>query len=445
MNSETRRHPSHGPATHDAGPGRRVGRGTGSAGDTHRGLGPPRLCGEVAREQWAVLTHELAIARAQLSLAERAGAELSLARRVNEEVSRASGLGDLAEAIVDLVVGALDYEGACLLTVPSGGALTPTAHRGLTGEQLRLLIARLVGSAAGTGRAADLFEAVVGQGLRLAIAGQNVVVLPLRASSELVGALACLRPASAGPIGGRDAARLEIVVRPVAAAVKSASLARELRALFVNTVQALAAAVDAKDPYTRGHSQRVSRLCLALGRALGLEEQRVEDLYLAGALHDVGKIAVPERVLLKRGRLDDVEWQDMRLHPAKGAEIVAHVPELTRLLPAIRHHHERYGGSGYPDGLSGPDIPEDARILAVCDAFDAVTSQRTYRAARSAMSALGEIHRHRGSQFDPEVADHFIEHAARSEMFIGIVQRGPNAENRNEDAVEEGGRSSGGE
>jgi len=374
---------------------------------------------ETVRCKWPELLEELAAARAELALAEQA----------SEVVGKATALADLADSIVRLVVGAVGFEAACLLTGTREGVLLPAAYCGVTEDQRRLVAARLAPylgqSPASAGQGGARLPATPAETLCFTAGDQNVVAVRLQVATELVGALVCLRPVAAGATRERELVRLHIVGRQVAVALKNARLAEDLRALFLHTVQALAAAIDAKDRYTQGHSERVSELGRELGTAMGLDEQRVEDLYLAGALHDVGKIAVPERVLAKQGRLDDLEWEDMRSHPARGAEIVGHVPELTRLMPAIRHHHEQYGGNGYPDGLTGGDIPEDARILAICDAFDAITSQRTYRAARSPMAALGEIHRHRGSQFDPEVAELFIEHAARSDLLIRIVGRPP--------------------
>lgn len=174
------------------------------------------------------------------------------------------------------------------------------------------------------------------------------------------------------------------------------------------TIQALAAAVDAKDPYTRGHSQRVAEYAAALGKILGLPQAEVELIYTTGTLHDVGKIGVPDAILKKPGRLDDDERAIMETHPALGELIVRKAPQLAATLPGVRHHHERWDGKGYPDGLAGEMIPLIARLLAIADTFDAMTSDRPYRKGLGWDVALEEIARGAGTQFDPALAPLFV-------------------------------------
>ncbi|MFI1222347.1 MULTISPECIES: HD-GYP domain-containing protein [unclassified Streptomyces] len=169
------------------------------------------------------------------------------------------------------------------------------------------------------------------------------------------------------------------------------------------TIRALVQAVDIKDAYTRGHSERVGRASVLIARELGMDESRVEGLRFAGILHDVGKLGVPTRVLRKDGPLTPEERRIMELHPEYGHEIVRGIGFLDEARDAILHHHERLDGSGYPYGLSGPRIPEFARVVAVADAFDAMTSTRSYRRARPVSAALAELKRCAGSQFDPRM------------------------------------------
>jgi len=185
-------------------------------------------------------------------------------------------------------------------------------------------------------------------------------------------------------------------------------LHRFLKDESLATIQALAAAVDAKDPYTQGHSQRVAEYAVALAKRTGLTDDEVGLVHTTGTLHDVGKIGVPDAILKKPGRLEPEERQIMETHPALGEVIVRKAPKLVATLPGVRHHHERWDGRGYPDGLQGEQIPRVARLLALADTFDAMTSDRPYRKGLSWETALAEIARSAGTQFDPELAPMFV-------------------------------------
>jgi diguanylate cyclase (GGDEF)-like protein len=185
-------------------------------------------------------------------------------------------------------------------------------------------------------------------------------------------------------------------------------LHRFLKDESLATIQALAAAVDAKDPYTQGHSLRVAEYASALARFLGKSEKEVESIYTTGTLHDVGKIGVPDVVLKKPSRLDDDERAIIETHPALGEVIVKKAPALAFTLAGVRHHHERWDGRGYPDRLAGEDIPYVGRLLALADTFDAMTSDRPYRKGLAWEIALGEIERSAGTQFDPILAKAFV-------------------------------------
>jgi HD-GYP domain-containing protein (c-di-GMP phosphodiesterase class II) len=186
-----------------------------------------------------------------------------------------------------------------------------------------------------------------------------------------------------------------------------AGLAVQLAHANMATVEALAAAVDAKDRYTRGHSQRVSAFAVVLAHALDLPPLEVDRIHLAGLLHDVGKIGVPDAILTKPGQLSAQEFAVIAQHPVIGERMLAAVPFLRPILPAVRHHHERYDGRGYPDALTGHAVPLDAAILGVADAFDAMTSSRTYRPALPVEEACRRVREGDGTQFDPRVVAAF--------------------------------------
>ena len=182
---------------------------------------------------------------------------------------------------------------------------------------------------------------------------------------------------------------------------------------LLQTVETLNAAVEARDPYTAGHSQRVRRVALAVGRDLGLPSKRLGALGTAALFHDVGKIGIPDSILTKAGPLEPVEAAIMREHVTRGAEIVAKVSSFDDAVPAIRHHHERWDGLGYPDGLSGEEIPLEAAIIGLADAWDAMTTDRPYARALSLNDALMQVRTGRGKQFSPSVVDAFTEVARR--------------------------------
>ncbi len=189
---------------------------------------------------------------------------------------------------------------------------------------------------------------------------------------------------------------------------KLSESARELEEAYVSTVRVLAAAIDARDTYTLGHSTRVAELSLELGRDLGLSPAELEDLEVACLFHDVGKIKIPDTILLKQGRLDLYERREMMRHPAYGAEILAKAPSLFKYIPAVKHHHEWNDGTGYPDGLTGDKIPLPAAIISLADVYDAMTSDRPYREALSEEEAMVNIDGLAGRQFDPDLAARFI-------------------------------------
>lgn len=178
---------------------------------------------------------------------------------------------------------------------------------------------------------------------------------------------------------------------------------------YLDTLKILSAAIDARDQYTLGHSQRVSRLSLLLGHKLGMDEAELKDLEIACLFHDIGKIRVPDRVLLKQGPLDAEEHALMIQHPQHGADILGLATSLQKFIPAALSHHERYDGQGYPQGLKGEEIPLFAAIVAIADCFDAMTTDRPYRAGLASSEALAEIQRCRGTQFSPKLVDFFIE------------------------------------
>jgi putative nucleotidyltransferase with HDIG domain len=178
----------------------------------------------------------------------------------------------------------------------------------------------------------------------------------------------------------------------------------------------LTGAIEARDPYTRGHSTRVTELAEAVARAMGWSEERIASVRLGGPLHDIGKLAVSQDVLHKEGELDDAELAEIREHPKTGARLLLRVAALRAAIPYVLYHHERWDGRGYPSGKAGEEIPLEARVLAIADAFDAMTSDRPYRRALTRAEALAEVERCAGTQFDPRIAEVFLELFAEPQL-----------------------------
>ena len=174
-------------------------------------------------------------------------------------------------------------------------------------------------------------------------------------------------------------------------------------------VDCITSALDARDPYTGNHSRRVSDMACLLCGAIGISERETQEIHIAAHLHDIGKIGIPDRVLLKEGRLDDEEWRLMKKHPEIGADILQKSPHFSRIAAIILHHHERWDGRGYPFGAVGEEIPLGARIIAVCDSIDAMASKRAYREALSIEVCRNEIERNSGIMYDPKIAGAALE------------------------------------
>lgn len=239
--------------------------------------------------------------------------------------------------------------------------------------------------------------------------GPQVLVQPILRKGGVVGVIACGDKGGEDPqVSSYDIQLLEAAAGFVGAFLDNAVLYDDQRATFLGTLLAMTAAIDAKDAYTRGHSERVAHLGQLLALGVGLSEETAERVRICGMVHDVGKIGVPERVLGKAGKLTDEEFGLIKQHPAIGHTILKDIPQLGDILPGVLHHHERYDGKGYPAGLKGEEIPLFARLIALADTFDAMSSNRAYRASLPREQVLKEIERCAGAQFDPMLVGTFV-------------------------------------
>ena len=232
------------------------------------------------------------------------------------------------------------------------------------------------------------------------------VIIALPSDTGLLGVLD-LSSSDPDAFATVDRHLLQRVGTQLSLAIKNAQLYDEIKRMHLGNLKALSSALNAKDYYTLGHAARVAAYTVMLGRQLGWQEDVLAPLEEAAYLHDIGKISISDRVLLKPGRLNQQEWDEMREHPVVSADIIR--PLFPKeLVLAVRHHHERYDGDGYPDGLAGEAIPTLARAMAVVDAYDAMSCRRPYKAALTYTECLAELQRCRGSQFDPEMVDAFL-------------------------------------
>jgi HD-GYP domain-containing protein (c-di-GMP phosphodiesterase class II) len=216
-----------------------------------------------------------------------------------------------------------------------------------------------------------------------------------------------------GALGEGDAALVEAIAASFGAAIHRANLLADLEGTFTTTLAALASTVEAKDDYTATHGEDVAELAARVALRMSLSAAEARGVRYAAILHDIGKVAVPSEILLKPGALTAQEWVVMRSHAAIGGELVGRIPAFAHLAPAVRASHERWDGGGYPDRLAGEQIPLAARIIAACDTYDAMVTNRPYRPARSHAEACEELRRVAGSQLDPRVVDATLEEHCR--------------------------------
>lgn len=235
----------------------------------------------------------------------------------------------------------------------------------------------------------------------------SVMFAPLKVKDKSIGVVK-LGSRSQLEYTAEDLKIFAALASQAAIAIENARLYENLKDAFITSVHTLAETIEKRDPYTGGHTRRVRDYSLAIGRMICLSDSDIHRLELAAVLHDIGKIGVRDNVLLKNGRLTDEEFEEIKKHTNYGEEILNHIKHFKDIIPGVKHHHERYDGRGYPDGVKGEDIDITARIIAIADTFDAMTTDRPYRKGLSLEVAFEELKRCSGTQFDPELVNAFL-------------------------------------
>jgi HD-GYP domain-containing protein (c-di-GMP phosphodiesterase class II) len=237
---------------------------------------------------------------------------------------------------------------------------------------------------------------------------KSLICAPLMVQSRILGVIEVLNKFDESEFNEQDLEAVVSVANTAAMAIENTKLHQTVLDAYKSTITTLAAAIDAKDPYTRGHSQRVMEYTLLAGSSLSLSPEEMETLEYASILHDVGKIAIDSWILNKPESLNKLEWDVIREHPSIGANLLKGIPFLEGASELVLYHHERYDGKGYPDGLKGENIPIGARLIAVADAFDTMTTDRAYRSALTVDYSINELHKCSGTQFCPVAVKAFV-------------------------------------
>lgn len=255
---------------------------------------------------------------------------------------------------------------------------------------------------------------------------RSVVCVPLDTQEKVLGAIYVDTTQKSQPLTEHDRDLLTAVAKQAAVAIERVFLIDRLQSMFIGSIKTLVTAIEAKDVYTFGHSDRVTSFALEVAEELGFSDKELENIELAGLLHDVGKIAVKEAILRKEGQLTPEERKAILTHPEWGAKIVSNInsPNIDEVVKIVRHHHERWDGSGYPDGLKGEETPAAARLLAVADAFDAMTSDRPYRRKFVAKEVLDELRKCAGVHFDPAVINALFRRYTRGRIGVRDAPEG---------------------
>jgi HD-GYP domain-containing protein (c-di-GMP phosphodiesterase class II) len=356
----------------------------------------------------------------------RPGEQLHAMLRAGRHFVNLDSEEDLLQSILNDAVGVLDAQRGAIVLADSPnsplriralatGRPEPRASiKGASDAGVRATFSHSLAQRSFT-RGESILCQSVGEDPELALARSiaegtmaSVLCILLRTPRQRLGVLHLDRSPWQKPFTMDDLHLADALAANVSAGIESAQLLRKQKDLFLNTINVLAQAVELKDAYTGNHTTRVTAYSLVLAQYLDVSPEELNQVKIGTPLHDIGKIGIADAILCKPGKLTPEEFEEMKTHTVKGADILATVPDLHPVIPIVRSHHERWDGQGYPDALAGEAIPRLARIVAVADAFDAMTSDRPYRKGMPSAAAFAELERQSGRQFDPQCAAGFL-------------------------------------
>jgi putative nucleotidyltransferase with HDIG domain len=349
------------------------------------------------------------------------GGRLLVASRLATSLSRAASVETVARETVRTLHESFDYYLAVVQRLDPDGVLRVVALAGPSAAEVENLLAHgqrvevgVNGRVARTGRPAMVNDTSVDPDYLGRADGKNPgsqLSLPIVVAESNWGVLN-LEQRARGAFDEEDLLLAHVVAGQIGAAIHRCQLVSELEDAFLTTIGVISDAVELQDSYTASHANEVAELAVRVGERLGVEGAELDRLRYGALLHDVGKIGIPAEILRKPGPLIDEERDRMDEHTAIGARMLERIPFLAPVAPLVRSAHERHDGGGYPDGLSGEQIPRGAMVIATCDAFHAMTSDRTYRKAMSVIDAEAELREHSGTQFEPSVVEALLDELA---------------------------------
>lgn len=337
--------------------------------------------------------------------------------KISREITSVLELNKVLESIINKTTAILNTEiGSVLLWDRSGKNLVIRASKGLSEKIINETNLRTGERVSGwvVQHRKSLLVDDIEKDKRFAMRSKekyytrSLISVPLKVKGKIIGVLNVNNKKTRERFTQDDLDLLEAIAAQASIAIGNAMLIYELHHVYMHTIRALAVAIDSKDHYTYHHSKNVAKYAVMIARQMDITNPEIQDIKHACQLHDLGKISIPDYILANPGPLSKKEWEKVKLHSLKGAEILSPLKFLDEVIELIMCHHERYNGSGYPKGLKGKRIPLGARIMLVADAFDAMTSDRPYRKRLSTKAAIAELKRNSGTQFDPDVVRAFL-------------------------------------